>query len=62
MDGHGVVPLRETYAIGGEFLNYGQYEHGGVMKYHGRDRGGPLPDYDHRTHLLAVRVGVLGPA
>ena len=61
MDGHGVVPLRETYAIGGEFLNYGQDEHGGV-KDDGKDRGGPLPDYDHRMHLLAVQVGVLGPA
>ena len=56
------MPLRETYAIGGEFLNYSQYEHGGVMKYNGRDRGGPLPDYDHHTRLLVVRAVVLDRA
>lgn len=61
---HGVVPLRETYAIGGKFLIVtcnGQDEHGGT-EYDGGDRSGPLPDYDHRTRLLVVGAVVLDRA
>ena len=57
---HGVVPLRETYAIGGEFL-VAKYEHDNAQ-HDGRDRNVPLPDYDRHTRLLVVLAAVLDPA